>query len=68
MKKVQLSESEVSKDPLLLISIFIRVAYAQGFDIDWIEAVFTEAIADNCVNFWNVMIKYIEIIPERSAS
>ena len=53
---------------MLLTSLFIKAAHAQDFDIDWIEAVLTEAVANNCVNFLDIMMEYIEIIPAQPPS
>lgn len=64
MRRVQLHENEVQEDTMSLVSLFIQAACVQGFDIDWVEAVITQAIADNCSNFRDVMLSHIEIISD----
>lgn len=68
MRRVRLIEANVCEEPMILVTTFVQAANAQGFDLDWVEAVLTEALANNCVNFWNVIINYIEIIPDRPTS
>ena len=63
MQRVQLAEAEVRQDQMSLISVFVKAAHAQGFAIEWIEAVMSQALANQCVNFWTVMLAHIEIIP-----
>ena len=63
MQRVQLRETEVLKDQMSVISVFIKAAHAQGFAIEWIEAIMSQALANQCVNFWVVMLTHIEIIP-----
>lgn len=63
MQKVRLAEAEVLKEPMALISTFIHAANAQGFALEWVEAVLVKAIANNCVNFNAILLEHIEIIP-----
>lgn len=63
MRQVQLEETEMLKDEMSLVSIFVQSAYTQGFDIDWVEAVIAQAIANNYINFRHVMLAHIEIVP-----
>ena len=63
MQKVRLVEAEVCKEQMTLISTFVHAANAQGFALDWVETVLAKAIANNCVNFWAVLLEHIEIIP-----
>lgn len=63
MRQVQLEETEMLKDEISLVSIFVQSAYTQGFDIDWVEAVIVQAIANNYINFRHVMLAHIEIVP-----
>lgn len=68
MRRVRLVEAKICEEPMILVTTFVQAANAQGFDLDWVEAVLTEALANNCVNFWNIIINYIEIIPDRPTS
>ena len=63
MQKVRLEEAAVRKEQIELVSMFIHAANAQGFDLDWVEAVLVKAIDNNFVNFWSVLWEHIEIIP-----
>jgi len=63
MQKVQLTSHEMEQGQALFIGAFIRAAIAQGFAIEWIEAVVTPAIANHCTDFWPIMLAHIKIIP-----
>lgn len=63
MQRVQLAEAEVRKDQMSLISTFVKAAHAQGFAIEWIETVMSQALENQCVNFSAIMLAHIEIIP-----
>lgn len=67
MQLVQLEEAEMRKDQMSLISVFVKAAHAQGFAIEWIAAVMSQALANQCVNFWMVMLTHIEIVPALAA-
>ena len=66
MRKVLLAETEIQKDNMGLITAFVHAAAAQGFDIDWVEAVFDRALLNDSFHFRNILLKYIEIVPEQS--
>lgn len=62
MQKVRLPETVVKKDSIVLISLFIKAAFEQNFDFDWVEKVVLEAVANDCENFSAVLLEHIEII------
>ena len=62
MQRVRLVATEAAKDQMTLVSLFVKAAYEQNFDLNWIETVLFDAVANNCVNFRDVMLDHIEII------
>lgn len=65
MGRIQLEKSAVVSDEMALVRTFIQAAYEQGFDVDWVEAIVTAAIANRYTDFWPVMLAHIEIISPR---
>lgn len=62
MQRVQLVQTEVNKDQMALISLFVKAAVEQKFDLDWVETVLFEAVANDCINFNAILLDHIEII------
>lgn len=67
MKKVRLPATEVDKDSMALVSLFIKAAFDQNFDLDWVETVLIEAVANHCVNFEAILLGHVEIIQPQPA-
>lgn len=68
MRRVQLEGNKISEDVLRLVSSFVEAAHAQGFQLEWVEGVLEEALANHWLDFRDVMLKYVEIIPAQPTS
>lgn len=66
MRKVGLKATDVDKDSTALVSLFVKAAVEQNFDLDWVETVLFKAVANHCVNFEAIMLEHIEIMPSQS--